>query len=189
MMTELQMNQRAIRIITELIMDAPYYGVEVFNAACGTTVIDIGVNVNGSYLAGLRTAEASLGGLAQCRMGHSFFDNFNLPSVITTVNYPSIATLGSQFATWYFDDIAKGMLIGGPARAIARNPPDLFADLNYKEMHSEALVVIEGNQLPCEKLYQTIADACDLLPSHLFAIIAPTNSLAGATQIASRAIE
>ncbi|MHA1712480.1 MAG: methenyltetrahydromethanopterin cyclohydrolase [Candidatus Ranarchaeia archaeon] len=185
----LELNRRSLEILRPLSIDPERYRVKVIHVSSGATVIDTGITVKGGYEAGLLVAEASLGGLGTCTLRHWAYAGAILPSVFTVVSYPAIATLGCQFAAWYFDDVAPGTLIGGPARAVAQNPSELFEDICYKEEAESIVVIIEAKNFPPTQLYTRIASTCNLETENVFAVIAPTSSLSGSTQIASRAVE
>jgi methenyltetrahydromethanopterin cyclohydrolase len=76
----------------------------------------------------------------------------------------------------------------GPARALARREP-LFEDLDYADFASIATLVIESNRPPPAKVVDRVAQDCRVDPKDLTIIFAPTQSLAGGTQIVARALE
>ncbi len=61
----MSVNQRAAAIIRDMVADSEALGVQAHTLANGAVVVDAGVKVPGSLAAGLRFAEACLGGLAQ----------------------------------------------------------------------------------------------------------------------------
>jgi methenyltetrahydromethanopterin cyclohydrolase len=77
----------------------------------------------------------------------------------------------------------------GPARALARKPQKIFDFLDFIDDSKTAVIVLQVDCLPSEKVAELIASECHVLPKDLFIVITPGKSVAGATQIAARAIE
>jgi methenyltetrahydromethanopterin cyclohydrolase len=105
---------------------------------------------------------------------------------------PVIACLASQYAGWRLAH-GKGSdaffaLGSGPARALARVEP-LFETLEYREAAKDAALVLESARPPPPQIVDKILQACGIAPDRLTIIYAPTQSLAGATQIVARVLE
>jgi methenyltetrahydromethanopterin cyclohydrolase len=105
---------------------------------------------------------------------------------------PVVACLASQYAGWRLSHgEGKGAffaLASGPARALAAREP-IFEDLAYRDRAAVATLVLESPQPPPPELIASIARDCGVAPERLTIIYAPTQSLAGATQIVARSLE
>jgi len=76
----------------------------------------------------------------------------------------------------------------GPARSIARVEP-LFETLSYQDEAKSAVLVLETDKPPPAAIVEKVANATKLKPGALTFLYAPTQSLAGATQIVARSLE
>jgi methenyltetrahydromethanopterin cyclohydrolase len=102
---------------------------------------------------------------------------------------PVTACLGSQYAGWALKDASKYAALGsGPARALAREEA-IFTEIAHREVAERAVLVVESNTPPPPPLMEEIASACAVAPQAVTLLYAPTQSLAGAVQVAARSIE
>jgi methenyltetrahydromethanopterin cyclohydrolase len=103
-----------------------------------------------------------------------------------------IACLASQYAGWRLshkaDDSSFFALGSGPARALARREP-LFEKLAYVDHADSGTLVLESAAAPPPPVVEKIAHDCGITPQQLTIIFAPTQSLAGSTQVVARALE
>jgi methenyltetrahydromethanopterin cyclohydrolase len=76
----------------------------------------------------------------------------------------------------------------GPARALARAEP-LFETVTYRDTAASAALVIESDAPPPAPVVAKVAQACGLSPEALTILYAPTQSLAGGTQVVARVLE
>jgi methenyltetrahydromethanopterin cyclohydrolase len=148
--------------------------------------------VPGSIEAGRRIAEICLGGLGQVGIGAvGPLAGWPFSVVVHTVD-PVLACLGCQYAGWSLST-GKGKeayfaLGSGPGRAAARIE-SLFDELGYHDSAETAVLVLETAAPPPEAVVGKVAAATGLPPTSLTFIYAPTQSLAGATQVVSRVLE
>jgi methenyltetrahydromethanopterin cyclohydrolase len=97
--------------------------------------------------------------------------------------------MASQFAGWR---IKVGKFFGmgsGPARALSRNPKELYEEIDYTDDADEAVLVLESNKMPDAEVTEAIAKACNVEPEDLYIVVVPTASIAGSVQISARGIE
>lgn len=188
----LSVNTRAQALIDAVKANAAELKVAVTRGTQGETLIDAGRAVPGSIAAGVTLARICMGGL-----GHvDLTANDALPRWPWTLTvhsaHPVIACLASQYAGWRLTHgEGKGAwfaLGSGPARALAR-PEPLFEALTYRDSAASAALVIEGAEPPPAAIVAKVAKACALAPDKLTFIYAPTQSLAGGTQIVARVLE
>ena len=181
-------NGLAAPLVAALVRDAEPLRLSVQRDDSGATLVDAGIDAEGGIEAGRRIAEICLGGL-----GHVTFAAAGgaWPWQITvhTAN-PVLACLGSQYAGWSLkhDDPKFFALGSGPGRSLAAKE-ELYAELGYRDRCADAVFVLEVDKSPPSALLRRIAGDCGMAPDHLTVIMTPTQSLAGAVQIAARSLE
>ncbi len=188
----ISVNERAAQLVVRLVSDAAELRIGITRGELGETLIDAGSQSLGSIAAGLRIAEICMGGLANVRLGPSAATPRWPWSIVVQSSNPVVACLASQYAGWSLS-LKEGedsffALGSGPARALARREP-LFEDLQYADSAASTTLVIESNRPPPAKVVAKVAQDCRVKPEDLTIIFAPTQSLAGATQIVARALE
>ena len=188
-MAALSVNQMAWKIAQKLLDNPEFYGVNVSKSTAGATVIDAGVNAPGGFQAGKKLTELCMGGAGKAQLGFKTYGDLTFPSVTVSTDHPAIAALGSQFAGWRIkegDSIAIG---SGPIRALALKPKDVFEEIGYKDVSDKAVLTLESNNLPSDALIEKVATASNIKAENLIAVVAPTASIAGLTQVAGRVVE
>jgi len=188
----ISINERAAKLVARLAADAAELRIGVSRGELGETLIDAGSKSVGGIAAGLRIAEICMGGLADVRLMPSAVTPRWPWTIVVRSSNPVIACLASQYAGWSLS-LKEGeqsffALGSGPARALARREP-LFEDLNYADSAENATLVIESDRPPPAKIVAKVAQDCQIKPADLTVIFAPTQSLAGGTQIVARALE
>jgi methenyltetrahydromethanopterin cyclohydrolase len=178
------------RIVDGIVADATALRCAVSTGEAGERLIDLGANVLGGLEAGRRLGEVCMGGLGTVSItSASGLPNWPLGVVVHSTN-PVIACLGSQYAGWTIteDDSGFFALGSGPARALSR-VEELYGELGYVDGHKKTALVIEGDKAPPSSVARKVASACNVDPSDLSILYAPTGSLAGTVQIAARVLE
>ncbi|MGO9387675.1 MAG: methenyltetrahydromethanopterin cyclohydrolase [Methanobacterium sp.] len=163
--------------------------VDVLNN--GSTIIDAGVNVTGSFKAGELYTKACLGGLADVGISipGDLSENFALPSVKIKTDFPAISTLGSQKAGWSVSVEDFFALGSGPARALALKPAETYKEIGYKDEADLAILTLEADRLPGVDVTEVIASESNVSPENVYVLVAPTSSLVGSIQISGRVVE
>jgi methenyltetrahydromethanopterin cyclohydrolase len=192
MNTALSVNMRATKLVDSLVADAASLRIGVTRGSLGEQLIDAGSRFQGGIAAGLRIAEICMGGLGHVALTPAAVTP-NWPwRIATRSSHPVIACLGSQYAGWKLShkagDSSFFALGSGPARALARREP-LFEKLAYVDHADSGTLVLESAIAPPSPVVEKIAHDCGISPQQLTIIFAPTQSLAGATQIVARALE
>jgi methenyltetrahydromethanopterin cyclohydrolase len=188
----ISVNARAASLVAELVADAATLRVAVSRGELGETRIDAGANVLGSIAAGLKIAQICMGGLGTVEL----IPNARTPhwpwTLVTRSSDPVTACLASQYAGW---KLAHGegkdaffALASGPARALARTEA-IFEHIAYADSAESATLVLESPRPPPAAVVQKVATDCKVTPERLTIIYAPTQSLAGTTQIVARTLE
>lgn len=190
----LNLNERALAIVRDMIGDAEALGVAVKRLGNGTTLVDAGVKVPGSLDAGRLFSEVCLSGLGKVFLNESGSGELSFPAVNVTVSRPVLACMASQYGGWavkvdgpqpsdgYF---AMG---SGPARALFLGEP-LFQKLEYRDRSEVAVLAMETRSLPSEAVAAWVADKCRIDPARLYLLVAPTASLVGSVQVTARVVE
>jgi methenyltetrahydromethanopterin cyclohydrolase len=185
-------NARAGALIETLKANAAELKVSVARGERGETVIDAGSGAPGSIAAGLALAEICMGGLGRLQLSASASTPRWPWTLLVHSANPVIACLASQYAGWRLSHgegkQAFFALGSGPARALARVEP-LFKTLGYGDVADSAALVMESSRPPPPPVVDKVGQACGLAPDRLTFLYAPTQSLAGATQIVARVLE
>jgi methenyltetrahydromethanopterin cyclohydrolase len=186
----LSVNQLAWKLAEKLLNNQAFYGVHASKTSAGATVIDAGVNVPGGFQAGKIFTELCMGGVGKAHLGFKAYGDLTLPSITVSSDHPAVATLGSQFAGWRIKEADGSIAIGsGPARALALKPKNVFEEIGYKDASDKAVLTLESNSLPLDALIEKVTGACSIKPENLIAVVAPTASIAGLTQVTGRVVE
>lgn len=185
-------NALAAPLVDRLVADAARLRIAVAAAPDQARTIDAGAGVPGSLEAGRRIAEICLGGLGSVLLSPAG----PLPrwpfSVQVHAADPVLACLGSQYAGWSLKD--EGGTSGffalgsGPGRAAARVEA-LFDELGYRDRAERIVLVLESEAPPPPSVVDEVAEAAGLRPGAVTFIYAPTQSLAGSTQVVARVLE
>lgn len=104
-------------------------------------------------------------------------------------DHPAISCLGAQKAGWRVS-VDKYFAMGsGPARALALKPKKTYERIKYEDDYDYAVIALESNQLPDEKVMESIAVASHVEPANVIALVAPTASIVGSVQVSGRVVE
>ena len=185
------LNQRALRLVENLIEDAAALRVKVSIGESGERLIDAGAATRGSIEAGLAIARIGMGGLAEVTLGSSAVTPRWPWRVLVRSSNPALACLASQYAGWKLSAAGEGGFDGlgsGPARALAALEP-IYEQLEYSEQAEHGVLVVESDRPPPLSVVAEVARACRLDPKDMTFILAPTRSLAGSVQVAARVLE
>lgn len=184
-------NLEAKKTVDRMIADKEKLKISVDKLANGSTVIDAGVNVSGSFKAGELYTDICLGGLADVGISITadLTENFVLPSVKVKTDFPSISTLGAQKAGWSVSVGDFFALGSGPARALALKPAETYREIGYQDDANIAILTLEAEQLPGEDVTEYVAEECNVSPENVYVLVAPTSSLVGSIQISGRVVE
>ncbi len=160
--------------------------VELDNSA---KVIDCGINVDGGYEAGLMFTDICMGGFGASSITMHRVNEIPLPFIDVFTDHPAISCLGAQKAGWRIS-VNKYIAMGsGPARALALKPKKTYERIKYEDDYDYAVIALESNQLPDEKVIEAIAEACHVEPAKVIALVAPTASIVGSVQVSGRVVE
>jgi len=182
------LNESALGIAEEMIRAADRLRIAVSRGPGGERLIDAGASVPGGIEAGLRMAEAAMGGLGRISAVIDRTQDKWPFSVEVRSSQPVLACLASQYAGWNLSGEGYFAMGSGPARALAHVEP-LFERLAYRDRADAALLVLEADRPPPPAVVAKVASATGLPAEKLTFIFAPTQSLAGTVQIVARVLE
>ena len=182
-------NSLAWKLVEKLIENPEFYNIHIEKSSKGVTVIDAGIKAKGGFQAGKIITEICMGGCGKARITYREYGEITLPSIFVYTDHPVIATLGSQFAGWQIKEGDYFAIGSGPARAISLKPKEIYEKIGYKDTSDKAVIVLETDKYPPESLLDRFLKECNVSPENLAIILAPTASLAGATQVSGRIVE
>jgi methenyltetrahydromethanopterin cyclohydrolase len=172
-----------------MIKDPDRYAVKVKKLAKGATLVDAGIDVEGGFESGRLITEISMGGLGKAAITSAEYGGLVLPTILVYTDHPAIATLGSQLAGWHVTEGKYSAIGSGPARALAMKPKRIFQEIGYKDKSDRAIILLETGEFPPQGVVDQISKDCGIRPDKLTIVLAPTTSLAGATQVSGRIVE
>ena len=185
----ISVNRRALNVIEEIIEKKDDLAIKVDKAENGSTIIDLGINAQGGFMAGKYATDVCLGGYGETSLSYSDNNDLPLPKIFVSTNYPAISLLGSQFAGWRIS-VEKYFAMGsGPARALPMKPKELYAKIGYQDSADSAVIVLETDEIPPVDALEYISKECKVNSDKLFVLLTPTSSIAGSTQISGRIVE
>ena len=182
------LNDNAKRIAEDMVRDAESLRIAVSKGSQGETLIDAGSKAIGSVEAGLRMAEAAMGGLGTISATMDRASSMWPLTLQVRSSQPVLACLGSQYAGWNLSSKGYFAMASGPARALARVEP-LFTTVTYRDVASSAVLVLETSEPPPKSVVQQVAKATGIPSERLTFLYAPTQSIAGTVQIVARVLE
>ncbi|TWU25609.1 methenyltetrahydromethanopterin cyclohydrolase [Bythopirellula polymerisocia] len=182
-----QLNQRARRLCQEIVAQARSLQVTVNTLNCGETLIDMGIEVQGSREAALLLARVCLADLGEVAFDDSPTGN-QWPNVKVTTREPVAACLASQYAGWEIQGEKFFAMGSGPMRAAAGREA-LFDEIGNRETASEVVGVLETGKFPPEQVCLELAEKCGVASEGLTLLVAPTSSVCGTLQIVARSVE
>lgn len=185
----ISVNSLGSNLVHGLMESAERLNVSVGETGSGATVVDCGVDVRGGYDAGRVMAEVCMGGLGSTSITMGDIDGTPMPFVNVETDHPAVALLGSQKAGWQLSVGEYFAMGSGPARALALKPGETYEKIGYEDDADEAVVVLEADSLPGDDVMTHVAEECGVAPSDTYALVAPTSSMAGSVQVASRIVE
>jgi len=163
--------------------------IEIYELDNGTVVADAGVKAQGGYGAGVYLSRLCMADLAEIQLAPFDIKGVLLPGVQVATDYPAVSCMASQCAMWQIKADKYFAMGSGPARVLARKTRDLYDKIGFEEFSDVAVIVLESNKLPDEKVSAHIAEKCGIDPADLRIAIAPTDSVAGLVQVSTRVVE
>ena len=189
MKSGLSVNSLAWKLLERLLENPEFYRVKIEKASSGSTIVDAGIKAKGGFQCGKIITEICMGGCGKAEITSRKYGRLQLPSIFVYTDNPAIATLGSQYAGWQLKDGDYFAIGSGPARALALKPKKVYDRIGYKDDFRKAIVVLETAKYPPAKVLESLIQESGVFPENLVAILTPTASIAGATQVSGRIVE
>ncbi len=181
-------NRAAVTMIKDAIARSDEMQIKAWRAACGATLVDMGLTCPGSWKAGQVFVEAGFGGLGKATYGIFDLEPFQAPAIEVWVDHPVIAVVASQAGCWELGSGQYAEIGSGPARAVAL--ADRWSGSGYVDRDAaEVVVQLQTRRVPDDDLCRFVAAACRVQPDQVYVVFAPTACLVGAVQVASRTVE
>jgi methenyltetrahydromethanopterin cyclohydrolase len=182
-------NSLAAPLVEALVDDADRLRLKILQTPDGPRLVDAGADTLGSIEAGRRIAEICLGGLGTVTVGPAGPVARWPYTVHVQTADPVLACLASQYAGWSLKSESGYFALGsGPGRAAAGIEP-LFQELAYRDRTDRIVLVLEGDSAPPPDVVDQVAKDADVDRSAITFVYAPTQSLAGSTQVVARVLE
>lgn len=180
-------NEKAVQIINEKVL--PYQaslGVkhQVMN---GVNVIDMGVNVKGSWKAGLLFTEISLCGYGSVQLRMRPVAGLLMPHVEVFVDYPHLVELANHVAFWFVSTENDELNFSGPVRSAVLD--DYSKAVGYKENPKQVVICLQLDHFPSESMFEAIIEKAERPAEDIYLLIAPTGSMVGSLQVPARNVE
>jgi len=197
-MHHVKINELALSLAKQIIVNKEYYGAEVQKLSSGQTVVDL---TRGTWEAGRILGEICMGGLGSVKFNNCTIDGHYLPTVDVYTSHPIISCMASQLAGWSVklkkevekDGKVKKKIVfqslgSGPARAKAKGEK-LFEEIDYSDDSDCAVIVFETRTMPNEEVMAIVTEKCNVSAENTYALCAPTAGLVGSIQVAARIVE
>jgi len=182
-------NEMGFEVFEEMLDYADELQILVQELDNGTVVADAGVVAHGGYGAGVYLSRLCMADLAEIQLTPFDINGILLPGIQVATDHPAVSCMASQCAMWQIKADKYFAMGSGPARVLARKTRDLYDKIGFEEFSDVAVIVLESNKLPDEKVSAHIAEKCGIDPADLRIAIAPTDSVAGLVQVSTRVVE
>ena len=188
MKKKISINHLANPLVEILIKEKDRLGIEVLKGPKDCTIIDAGINVNGSVEAGLIISKICLGGLGDVNINPNNKTSLSPFHLNVYASEPVLSCLGSQYAGWSLSSKDFFSLGSGPVRSIAQKEV-IFEEIKYKDKSKKTSVVLEVDKFPPEEIVKKISTDCNLDCANITFILTPTTSICGNIQVVARVLE
>lgn len=180
----MSLNANAKKIAREMIDRARELGIKKHQLNNGATLLDCGVNVEGSIAAGQLFAAVCLGGLADVWISEHRFGELELSTVNVKTGEARLACIGSQKAGW---SVKVGDFFGmgsGPARMLLDSAPEML-----REDSDVGVLALECSTLPEVDVAEYVSRKCGIDAENLTLLTTKTASIVGSVQVSARMVE
>ena len=182
------LNRMATELVDEAMDFADELAIDVRSLPGDSAVLDFGVELPGGIEAGLLLAEIQTAGLATLDTSLEDLAGVPLTHVECSTDQPALALLCAGKAGWELSVDGFEGLGSGPARALVAEEP-IFQRMGYQDEFDLAVLAIEAERLPDERVAAQVARRAGVPESGVFLPTYATGSLTGSVVSASRAAE
>lgn len=182
------LNEAAMEIISPILDDPTRYGALITKSSGGATIVDMGIEADGSWLGAKMYVEAAHGGMAELTYGRMRIKDLDLPSANVMIDNPMLSVIGCEAGAWSLGEGEYAPVASGPVRAKAR--VDRWAQrVDYEDPSDYVLMQMQTRRMPDDETLEFVAESCGIPMANLTVIVAPSASLVGSVQVGSRAFE
>jgi methenyltetrahydromethanopterin cyclohydrolase len=193
----LSVNKSAASICKKMLDEPDELGIKCTSFKSGAHLIDTGNKATGGMQAGLHVTKICLGGVGNVSLTSMDLEGITLPAVMVSTDFPILSLLcqasgGYREAMegWINFNVGSYRAIAsGPARALVHEPKKLLETVPYMESAEEAVVVLQSEQYPNEKVADSLAEKCRVNPENLYLVLSPLSSMCGLIQVTGRSVE
>jgi methenyltetrahydromethanopterin cyclohydrolase len=182
------LNRMATELIDEAIDFADELTLDVYPLEGDAAVLDFGVEVPGGIEPGLLLAEIQTAGLATVQTRMDELGGVPTPHVELSTDQPALALLCAGKAGWELSADGFEGLGSGPARALVAEE-EIFQRVGYADEFDFAVLAVETETLPDERVAATVAQRAGVPESGVFLPAFATASITGSVLAAARAAE
>ena len=182
------LNRTATELVDEAVDFADELNVAVQQLDSDALVVDFGVDRPGGVEAGLMLTEIQTAGLATVGTRMAAVAGAPLTHVDLSTDQPALALLCSQKAGWELSVDGFEGLGSGPARALVAEE-DEFARVGYRDDFEFAVLAVETDTLPGERVVEHVAETAGVAESGVFLPVFGIASITGSVSMAARAAE
>ncbi len=182
------LNERSFALCQQAIRSANKLGIAADESNPRQTVLDFGVFALGSPDAGIVLANicwADLGKVQSATLEHA---GHSIPAISVSTSEPLRACMASQYAGWQVSVNNLFAMCSGPIRA-AYGRETFFERYGLNEACDTVVGVLESSRLPTDEVFDWLRSRLPTSVRKIVLCVAPTNSVAGRTQIVARSIE
>jgi methenyltetrahydromethanopterin cyclohydrolase len=184
----MSLNRRALWLVEAILAHAAERRIVLHPIEGGGRYLDCGIGARGGLLAGIDLARVCLGDLATVGMVPGEVAGRPIPVVQVVTDHPVQACLGSQYAGWSISEGKYFAMGSGPMRAVRGREP-IYDTIGFRETENSVVGVLETRKPPPPAVVKAIASECQVTPSSVTLLAAPTASLAGGVQVVARSVE
>jgi methenyltetrahydromethanopterin cyclohydrolase len=182
------LNRMATELVDEAMDFADELAIDVHTLSGDAAVLDFGVDLPGGIEAGLLLAEIQTAGLATLGTRLDDVAGTPLTYIESSTDQPALALLCAGKAGWEVSLDEFDALGSGPARALVAEEP-VFQRINYRDEFDLAVLALESDRLPDERVAAQVAERAGVPESGVFLPTYATASVTGSVVAASRAAE
>lgn len=175
------LNNNSARFIEKYVIpNKENLNIEVLHLENGATILDMGINAKGGWLAAKAFVEIGLGGLGELTYRKMKIGRYYVPAMCVLVDRPAIAEMSAHVAYFRVPYHGKNIDISGPIRSIGGL--DLFArSVDYRDTEAtKAVGCIQTVDIPDLEVTNLIAETAKIDTKNLYLVVAKTGTLVGA---------
>lgn len=188
----ISLNKNVEKKVQYIIDNAEALGCSYHTLSNGAHIIDMGVNVKGSFEAARLFTEVNMADLGTVKYrDHVLEDGTSVLAIELMTSEVKQALKFSQIASYPLGKVGNICLIGsGPGRAIAQVEEDYcFEGESCQDDYGVVFLGVQGPVLPDEAMAEKVAADCNVSCDKIYFMAHKTNSIVASVQVAGRILE